>query len=182
MQSDLASRRQAMTAFAGLAGAALLTAPAGGAMAQTVMPATIGVNQWRMMTLMAGTYSKMTSVVAQSKATHAKVKQFGMFETGEQTVVAQTLTDRANPPPAPLDATHQAKLAALQATPPGPAFDLAYVAGQIEGHHELEQIQQSFLNSAPTDHNARHLAMLSRWSIQQHLVLLGDLQTMLATG
>ena len=193
MTFDLASRRDAMAA---LAGTALLILPTARALAQTdtsggAAPkvgaagptgATIGQSQWRTLTLMAGTYAKMTGMVAQSKGTHPGVRQFGKFEADEQTVVAQTLTDKSNPPPAPLDARHQAKLAQLQAVAAGKAFDVAFVASQIEGHHELEQIQQSFLNAVPNDGNAKHIAMLARWSIQQHLVMLSELQTMLAAA
>ncbi len=192
MTFDPASRRAAMTA---LAGTALLILPTARAWAQTdtsgsAAPrvgtagptgATISQSQWRTLTLMAGTYAKMTSLVAQSKGTYPGVRQFGRFEADEQTTVAQTLTDKSDPPPVPLDPRHQAKLTQLQAVPAGKAFDVAYVASQIEGHHELERIQQSFLNAVPGDGNAKHIAMLARWSIQQHLVMLGDLQTMLAT-
>ena len=187
MTSDRASRRAAMTV---LAGTALLILPTSRTLAQTGAQAgdtgpvgpTIGQSQWRTLTLIAGTYAKMTSMVALSKATNPGVKQFGGFEADEQTVVAQTLTNKSDPPPAPLDARHQARLAQLQAMPAGKAFDMAYVAGQIEGHHELGRIQQSFLNAVPNDGNAKHIAMLARWSIQQHLVMLGDLQTALAAA
>ena len=180
-----ASRRATLTALAG----AILLLPTGRATAQagavggvTPTGATIGQSQWRTLTLMAGAYAKMTSLLAQSRGTHPGVRQFGKFEADEQTTVAQTLTDRSDPPPVPLDANHQAKLTQLQAVPAGRAFDVAYVASQIEGHHELEQIQQSFLNAVPSAGNAKHIAMLARWSIQQHLVMLGDLQTALATA
>ncbi len=180
MTLPMPTRRTALTAAAGLS---LMALPVARSLAQTPA-ATPGGKlteaQWRKMTLMAGTYAKMTSMVAQSKATDARVKEFAGFEATEQTTVAQTLTDKMDPPPAPLDAAHQQKLAALQAMPAGKAFDAAYVTGQIEGHHELEQIQEGYLNAQPSEGNARHIAMLARWSIRQHLTMLGDIQTMMA--
>ena len=109
------------------------------------------------------------------------MRQFADVEADEQTVVAQAITNEVNPPPAPLDAVHRRKRAALQATPAGKAFDAAYVTGQIEGPHELGHLHQAYLDVAPTNLDNRHIAMPARWSIQQHLVMPGFLrQAMIA--
>ena len=100
------------------------------------------------------------------------------FEIAEQTAVAQVLTDVDNPPPVPLDAEHAAVLATLQAQS-GPAFDRAYILSQITGHQELLQIQQGYLDNTNRSTDTQHIAVLARMSIQQHLVMLQEIQQML---
>jgi len=172
------NRRNAIVTLSGvLATSALLVVPRGPAFAQTT-GATLGQGQYKAKTLMAGTFSKQTSQMAISQATHPKVQEFAQFEAAEQTTIAQALTNMNNPPPAPLDAQHAALLKQLQGQS-GKAFDAAYVQGQITGHQELLAIQQSYLNAAPTDRDYKHVAMLSRTVIQMHLTMLQDLQNTL---
>ena len=130
------------------------------------------------MTLMAGTLAKQTSQIALERAQNPRVKQFAGFEIAEQTAVAQVLTNTDNPPPVPLDAEHGAVLKTLQAQT-GPAFDRAYILGQITGHRELLQIQQGYLDNTNRSTDTQHIAVLARMSIQQHLVMLQEIQQML---
>ena len=172
------NRRNAIVTLSGvLATSALLVAPRRPAFAQAV-GATLSAGPYKTKTLMAGTFSKETSQMAMSQATHPKVQEFAQFENAEQTTIAQALTDMNNPPPAPLDAQHAAMLKQLQAQS-GKAFDMAYVQGQITGHQELLVIQQSYLNAAPTNADYKHIAMLARTVIQMHLAMLTDLQNTL---
>ena len=86
------------------------------------------------------------------------------------------LTNTQNPPPAPLDANEAATLRQLQGAA-GPAFDQAYVQGQVTGHQRLLAIQEASLRGQPgmgTD--AVHVAMLARTVIQMHLTMLQDLE------
>jgi predicted outer membrane protein len=126
-------------------------------------------------TLSLGAFSKETSQIALTRATHPLIRQFAGFELAEQTTVAQVITDQANPPLAPIDQRHQAMLQALQAAQ-GPAFDTAYVQGQLETHERLLNIQQAFLNGTQTDRDAEHIAMMARTVIQMHIVMLETIQ------
>jgi putative membrane protein len=166
----------------GLSGAALpllvqatprrALAQAGGA---TSSLATLDVAQHRQATLMVGSFAKQTSQLALQRATHPAVKQFAGFEDAEQTTIAQVLTNTQNPPPAPLDANEQAMLRQLKVAA-GPAFDHAYVQGQIMGHQQLLGIQEAFLRGQPSmATDAVHVAMLARTVIQMHLTMLHDL-------
>jgi len=171
------------TLMLGLSGAALpllvqatprrALAQAGGAASPS---ATLDAAQHREATLRVGSLAKQASQLALQRASHPAVKQFAGFEDAEQTTIAQVLTNTQNPPPAPLDANEVATLRQLQAAA-GPAFDQAYVQGQITGHQQLLGIQEAFLRGQPgmgTD--AVHVAMLARTVIQMHLTMLGDLE------
>jgi putative membrane protein len=92
----------------------------------------------------------------------------------------QVLTDTENPPPVPLDATHAAALRTLQDQPAGPAFDRAYVLSQLQQHQALLLVQQGYLDSFNRSADTQHIAVLARMSIQQHLVMLQEIQSMLA--
>lgn len=131
------------------------------------------------MTLMGGTLAKEASQLAMERAQNPKVKQFAGFEIAEQTVIAQVLTDTANPPPVPLDAEHAAVLKTLQAQS-GASFDRAYVLNQIQGHQELLQVQQGYLDNTNRSTDTQHIAALARMTIQQHLIMLQELQRDLA--
>ncbi len=174
------NRRDMIVTLSGVvATSALLAASTNPALAQAPAGPTLSLAKYKTQTLMAGTYSKETSQLAIAQASHPKVKEFGQFEASEQTAVAQVLTDVNNPPPAPLDPKHATLLQQLQGMS-GKAFDAAYVQGQIDGHQELLNIQQSYLNGVPTNLDHRHIAILSRMAIQMHLTMLQDIQGMLA--
>jgi putative membrane protein len=173
-------RRNAIMAFSGiLASSALVAMPRHTAFAQTEAESgkakLITPLQYRTQTLQVGTFSKATSQLATVQATHPKVAQFAQFEVNEQTAMAQVLTDVNNPPPAPLDAEHTALLQQLQSLS-GKSFDSAYIQGQIIGHQQLLNIQQTFLNSILTGNDAEHIAVLARVVIQMHLTMLQQLQ------
>ena len=131
-------------------------------------------------TLMGGTLAKQTSQLALDRAQNPRVRQFAGFEIAEQTVLAQVLTDTDNPPPVPLDAAHAAALRTLQAQPAGPAFDRAYVLSQLQQHQALLLVQQGYLDSFNRRTDTQHIATLARVSIQQHLVMLQEIQATLA--
>jgi putative membrane protein len=146
---------------------------------QATAPRRLSGSEYLAAALMGGTLAKQTSQLALERAQHPKVKQFAGFEVAEQTVLAQVLTDTENPPPVPLDANHAAALRTLQEQQAGPAFDRAYVLSQIQQHQALLLVQQGYLESFNRRTDTQHIAMLARVSIQQHLVMLQEIQAML---
>jgi predicted outer membrane protein len=135
------------------------------------------LSQYRTMTLMIGSCALQSSQLAAQRATIAKVKEFAEFEIAEQLTMAQVLADTPTPPVAPLDNTHAAQLQALSSLPQGHGFDVQYVTMQLQGHHELLDIQNGFLQAQPSmSSDAAHIAMLARTTIQMHLVLLEELR------
>jgi hypothetical protein len=167
-----------------LAGAVPVFAPMIKRAAYAQAPANMtprDLGHYRTMTLMIGSLALQSSQLASQRAALVKVKQFAGFETAEQTTVAQVLTDTPTPPVAPLDSAHAAQLQALSGSPPGHPFDVKYVALQLQGHHELLDVQNSFLQAQPSmSSDVAHIAMLARTTIQMHLVLLEELRQMVS--
>jgi putative membrane protein len=145
--------------------------------AANMVPRDLG--DYRTSTLMIGALALQSSQLASQRAGLAKVKEFAGIETAEQLTMAQVLTNEPNPPVAPLDSTHAAQFQALGSAPPGHAFDVQYVTLQLQGHRELLDIQNGFLQAQPSmSSDVAHIAMLARTTIQMHLVLLQELQQM----
>jgi putative membrane protein len=162
----------------GSAGLATLTLAPRLVLAQVRTVPPVSSSEYLAKTLMGGTLAKQTSQLAEQRAVNPKVKQFAGFEIAEQTALAQVLTDTENPPPVPLDADHAAVLQTLQSQT-GAAFDRAYILSQIQQHQALLQLQQGYLENTNRSTDTQHIAVLARMSIQQHLVMLQEIQQML---
>jgi putative membrane protein len=189
MGSNAMNRRNL---FAGLSGAAILPlAVRLGPQAAFAQPASprapttpIGEDDYKRLTLMAGTLAKRSSELAMQKAGNAKVKQFASFEVAEQTAIAQALTSQQNPAAVALDDKRAAALQSLQGAS-GASFDKAYVAAQIDGHSELLGIQDAFLKGKGQEaasllaSDTAHIATLAKAVIEMHLAMLKDLNDML---
>ena len=138
--------------------------------------------QWLHETMMVGSVALQTSEIALQKAQDEDVKQFAQFEADEQRTVAEVLRSMLEPagtataaPPQP-DQQHAAMIQKLQQAKAGDAFDKEYIQGQIQGHQELLQIQERFLQGRPQNREAMNAAKLARGHIKEHLVLLKDIQ------
>ena len=77
--------------------------------------------------------------------------------------------------PPPPDAKATAVMTRLNAAS-GRAFDTAYITAQTDGHNELLQIQERYLSSGRNPH-MRHIAMLARGRITEHLADLASLRS-----
>ncbi|WP_347301942.1 DUF4142 domain-containing protein [Croceibacterium sp. TMG7-5b_MA50] len=162
-----------------LGGALLLgafaTAGAGVPMAAWAQAATGDAERTHAMeTLRTGGLALMTSQLALQKGRSAAVKEFAGFEVAEQTTIAQIISESKNMTPPPPGAMEQEVMARLNDAS-GRAFDRAYVAAQIDGHQRLLQIQEAYLANG-RDMPTRHVAMLARGQITEHLTLLGKMR------
>jgi putative membrane protein len=175
-------RRTAVLAFS--AGALPFFAPMVRRAAYAQAPANMmprDLGQYKTMTLMVGSLALQSSQLASQRANLVKVKEFAGFETAEQLTMAQVLTDEPKPSVASLDSSHAAQLQTLSSAQQGHAFDVQYVALQLQAHHELLDIQNGFLQAQPSmSSDVVHIAMLARTTIQMHLVLLEELQRMVS--
>jgi putative membrane protein len=113
------------------------------------------------------------------------VKQFAKFEADEQKGLAEVLrsmmepTGAASPPagaPPQPDQKHAAMIQKLQQAKAGDAFDKDYVQGQLDGHRELLQIQERFIQGRPQNREAMNIAKLAAGHIREHIQVLEDLQ------
>ncbi len=134
----------------------------------------IGDARYRELTLRFGTLSKLTSEAARNRSNRPGVEQFARFEIAEQTTVARVLTNRENPPPAPLTKEQQQLLARLRSLT-GAAFDRAYVRAQIRVHKQLRFVQRSYLREGRNE-NLRDVARLVDTVINEHLTHLNELE------
>lgn len=156
--------------------------------------------QWMQQTMTAGAVALQTSQIAVEKAQHPKVKEFARFEADEQTVMAEVLTAMASSgaatagagtntaasPAAGAAATPRASAAGmaemLQAAKAGAEFDREYIRGQLQGHQDLLQIQETYLKSGGRNREAAASAKLARSRIQEHVTRLQDLEKEIGRG
>lgn len=124
-------------------------------------------------TLRVGSVALMTSRLALSRGSTPKVRQFAKFEVAEQTTIAEIIGDTGMAPPPP-DPEGRRMMAMLERAR-GRQFDQAYVDGQIDGHRKLLAIQERYLAEGRLP-PMRHVAMLARGQIKEHLELLEDLR------
>ena len=143
--------------------------------------------QWLQQTMMVGTVALQTSEIALQKAQDEDVKQFAQFEADEQRTIAEVLRSMMEPAGTAspqggaqaqpqLDQKHAEMVQKLQQAKAGDAFDKEYIQGQLQGHQELLQIQERFLQGRPQNREAMNAAKLARGHIKEHLALLKDIQ------
>ncbi len=102
------------------------------------------------------------------------MREFADFETAEQTTIAEILQEVTGAPPPPLSYAQRADLERLE-SPGGPAFEHEYVRLQLEGHRQLLAIQARYLTYGRVP-SMRHVAMLARGQVLEHLRLLNDIE------
>jgi putative membrane protein len=145
----------------------------------TASDTTLSTAQHKLQTLQIGFLSLQQSQLALQRAKNARIRQFAGFERNEQLTIAQVLTDTQAPEPMTLDPTSAGLLQTLSSAS-DPQFDMTYVTQQIQGHTQLLQVQQAFLQGQGSmASDAVHIAMLARTAIQMHLTMLTDLQSAL---
>lgn len=141
-------------------------------------------------TMSAGSLSLLLSRIALAKLRHPMGRQFAAFEAAEQDGLADVLKGRTMPgvrpagtvkPPTDaeaednLDAEGRAAVERFRLLTEGPDLEKAYVEAQIDGHKALLGIQEAYLRVAD-DATETALAKLAKGRIEEHLVILGDIQ------
>ena len=144
----------------------------------------------------AGGMSLEASRIALKKAQNPKVKEFAQLEVSEQETIADVLKsmrDQSTPasgqvkaPSAEvvqtnLDAKGKQMMDKLQKAEAGAGFDREYIQGQVQGHQELLQIQETYLKSGKDRENL-NVTKLMRGQIKEHLTLLQDIEKQLGRG
>ena len=139
--------------------------------------------------LAVGTVALQTSEIALQKAQNPKVKQFAQFERDEQTTLSEVLRSWQEPAATASTAPRGAGASAptippdkadmmqsLQQAKAGADFDRMYIQGQIQGHQELLQIQERYLQANSRNREHVNVAKLARGHIKEHLAMLQDIQ------
>lgn len=143
--------------------------------AQTMaMPMGDAERRHAMDTLRVGGLALRTSQMAQGKARGLRVREFADFEVAEQTTIASIIREMSGMAPPPPDAKAQAVMARLDRAR-GRPFEMEYVMAQTDGHQELLAVQERYLADGRSMHH-KHIAMLARGQIKEHLRLLADIR------
>ncbi len=159
-------RRQMLGAGAALAVAPLMISRA---VAQDLAP-----EKQPMIAL--GTYSKLTSQVAQERSGATSVQTFAGLEVAEQNAIAEAFGAADSPPL--LTQEQSEKLEMLRGADDA-SFDMMYVDGQIEAHEQGLAIAQDYSTSGD-DPMAQGAAMIAVPSIETHLVMLRSIRASMA--
>jgi putative membrane protein len=126
-------------------------------------------------TLRIGAVALESSRMAQRMARGPRVREFADLEAEEQTTVADIIREMSGMTPPPLDPEGRRMLDRLNAGRRG--FDAAYVMMQEQGHQQLLDVQERYLRDGRNMHH-RHIAMLARGRIREHLSDLQKLRAM----
>jgi putative membrane protein len=160
----------------------------GGQMSQADM-------QHMQQTMQLGMVALETSRIALQKAQNAELKQFAQFEVQEQTTLSEVLRSMMEPAATAatgaasgqasgaaasgamqMDAQGREMVQKLQSAQAGAEFDRQYLQGQIQGHQNLLQVQERYLQSNPQNREHMNVAKLARGQIREHIALLQDMQ------
>jgi putative membrane protein len=117
------------------------------------------------------------------------VKEFAQFERDEQTTIAEVLRSMQDPGAtatggtprgggtAPEISADKAKMMEqLQQEKAGAEFDRRYIQGQLQGHQELLQIQERYLQSNSQNREHVNVSKLARGHIKEHIARLQEIQ------
>lgn len=127
-------------------------------------------------TLQVGAVALESSRLAQSRAANPMVRQFADFEVEEQTGISEILNEIMRMPPPPPSTADRATLQRLQSAN-GAGFDRDYLTAQLDGHRRLLTIQETYLSTGRNTHH-RHIAMLARGRIREHIADVERMQRM----
>ena len=121
--------------------------------------------------LMVGGASLQASQLALQRSRSAQIRDFAQLEANEQVAVAAALgAQPGSVPPNQDEAAMLQQLASLS----GRQFDRMYVAGQIEGHRQLLELNTA-ISQGCGDPIGRAVAIVAVPSIQTHLQILSRL-------
>ena len=145
-------------------------------------------------TMQLGMVALETSRIALQKAQNAELKQFAQFEVQEQTTLSEVLRSMMEPAATAatgaasgqasgaaasgamqMDAQGREMVQKLQSAQAGAEFDRQYLQGQIQGHQNLLQVQERYLQSNPQNREHMNVAKLARGQIREHIALLQDM-------
>ncbi|HZH09766.1 MAG TPA: DUF4142 domain-containing protein [Microvirga sp.] len=156
---------------------------AGGPMGQSEM-------QHMQQTMQLGMVALESSRIAMSKARNEDLKRFANFEVQEQTTLAEVLRSMMDPAATAatgqsgaamqgsmqMDAGARDMMQKLESQQAGAEFDRAYLQAQLQGHRDLLQVQERYLQSNSQNREHMNVARMARGQIREHIALLEEMQ------
>jgi predicted outer membrane protein len=138
---------------------------------------TISSSTYVTQVLQYGHLSQEISFIARSRTATPYVFEFATGEIFEQTAIAQSLTNSANPPPAMLTPAQAADLEKVSSASAAD-FDQTYLDVELAGHYALLNLQNEFLGPNPVySADLVHIALIATAFIKNHIYILEQLQS-----
>jgi putative membrane protein len=161
----------------------------GGQMSQADM-------QHMQQTLQLGMVALESSRLAMNKVRSDDLKRFANFEVQEQTTLSEVLHSMMEPaataatgstgsqsnpssmnmPPMQMDASARDMMQKMQNQQAGVEFDKIYLQAQLQGHRDLLQVQERYLQSNPQNREHTNVAKMARGHIREHIAMLEEMQ------
>jgi putative membrane protein len=179
----------ALPALAQTSGSSSSTMPSAGGAAMNAMGDA--EMQHMQQTMQLGMVALETSRIALNKARNDDLKQFANFEVQEQTTLSEILRSMMDPsataatgstagqaamPNVQMDASARDMIQKLQGQQAGAEFDKMYLDGQLQGHRNLLQVQELYLQSNSRNREHMNVARMARTQIREHIALLETMQ------
>ncbi|NBJ11982.1 DUF4142 domain-containing protein [Microvirga arsenatis] len=159
---------------------------AGGQMGQADM-------QHMQQTMQLGMVALETSRAAMNKLRNDDLKRFANFEMQEQMTLSEVLRSMMDPgmtsatgaaagqsgagmPAMQMDASAREMIQKMQSQQAGADFDRMYLEGQLQGHRDLLQVQERYLQSNPQNREHMNVAKMARGHIREHIAMLEEMQ------
>lgn len=141
-------------------------------------------------TMQLGMVALETSRIALNKARNEDLKRFANFEVQEQTTLSEVLRSMMDPGATAatgqsgmnmqanmqMDAGARDMMQKLEKQQAGAEFDKAYLEGQLQGHRDLLQVQERYLQSNSQNREHMNVARMARTQIREHIALLETMQ------
>jgi putative membrane protein len=158
----------------------------GGQMSQADM-------QHMQQTMQLGMVALESSRIAMNKVRNEDLKRFANFEVQEQTTLSEVLRSMMEPaatattgstsgqsstsmPPMQMDASTRDMMQKMQNQQAGAEFDKMYLQAQLQGHRDLLQVQERYLQSNPQNREHMNVAKMARGHIREHIAMLEEMQ------
>lgn len=155
----------------------------GGQMGQAEM-------QHMQQTMQLGMVALESSRIALNKARNEDLKRFANFEVQEQTTLSEVLRSMMDPGATAatgqsgaamqgamqMDASARDVMQKLEGRQAGAEFDKAYLQAQLQGHRDLLQVQERYLQSNSQNREHMNVARMARGQIREHIALLEAMQ------
>jgi len=159
----------------------------GGQMSQADM-------QHMQQTMQLGMVAMESSRMAMNKIRNDDLKRFANFEVQEQTTLSEVLRSMMDPgataatgsastqsgqsamPAMQMDASARDMMQKMQNQQAGPDFDKMYLEAQLQGHRDLLQVQERYLQSNPQNREHMNVAKMARGHIREHIAMLEEVQ------
>lgn len=163
----------------------------GGRMSQADM-------QHMQQTMQLGMVALESSRIAMNKVRNEDLKRFANFEVQEQTTLSEVLRSMMEPaataatgsttsaqsgqssgmsmPAMQMDAGARDMMQKMQNQQAGAEFDKMYLEAQLQGHRDLLQVQERYLQSNPQNREHMNVAKMARGHISEHIAMLADMQ------